>query len=201
MAELAIEIIRTSMLWASRGEQHGVGWHWLQRSGTPRSCAKQPIMPIPAMGVYLGDFGGPHTHAIEQPHSLVRPLPTPPVPIEALSFAGSPQMAPRLLFHAVFDEAKAATRVSAHRAQLLRHSRYRRALVGSTQCFIPDVACATHQWTSWLNSKINGCLRHTPAPGWVPPLGGYGEVIRSFTIDHSDVANKLGPLANRCQEY
>jgi hypothetical protein len=64
------------------------------------------------MGVYLRDFGGAHTHAIEQSHGLVQPLPTPPVPIEALSFAGSLQMAPRLLFHAVFDEAKAATRVS-----------------------------------------------------------------------------------------
>src|SRR6266446_5609543 len=51
------------------------------------------------------------TVAIEQPHGLVQPLPTPPVPAEALSFAGSPQMAPRLLFHPVFDEAKAPARV------------------------------------------------------------------------------------------
>src|SRR5580700_11898305 len=50
--------------------------------------------------------------AIEQPHGLVQPLPTPPVPTEALSFAGSPQMAPCLLFHPVFNEAKASARVS-----------------------------------------------------------------------------------------
>jgi len=50
--------------------------------------------------------------AIEQPHGFVQPLPTPPVPTEALSFAGSPQMAPRLLFHPVFNEAKAPARVS-----------------------------------------------------------------------------------------
>src|ERR1700733_14823930 len=50
--------------------------------------------------------------AIEQPHGRVQPLPTPPVPTEALSFTGSPQMAPRLLFHPVFNEAKAPARVS-----------------------------------------------------------------------------------------
>src|ERR1019366_4989902 len=50
--------------------------------------------------------------AIEQPHGLVQPLPTPPVPTEALSFTGSPQMAPRLLFYPVFNEAKAPARVS-----------------------------------------------------------------------------------------
>src|ERR1700693_3033778 len=50
--------------------------------------------------------------AIEQPHGLVQPPPTPPVPAEALSFAGSPQMAPRLLFHPVFNAGKAAAPVS-----------------------------------------------------------------------------------------
>ena len=77
--------------------------------------------------------------AVEQPHSLVKPLPTPPVPAEALWFAGSPQMAPYLLFHPVFDEAKTPARVpdrevpdpaAQHRVDELHHPIKRLRLTG-----------------------------------------------------------------------
>jgi hypothetical protein len=45
--------------------------------------------------------------AVEQPKGFVQPLPTPPLPAEALSVLSPPHMAPDLLFYPVFDEVKA----------------------------------------------------------------------------------------------
>src|ERR1035437_254984 len=49
----------------------------------------------------------PNPVAVEQPQGFVQPLPTPPLPAEALSVLSPPHMAPDLLFYPVFDEAEA----------------------------------------------------------------------------------------------
>src|SRR6202166_1454193 len=56
-----------------------------------------------------GDFQpwSPNPVAVEQPYGFVQPLPTPPLPAEALSFLSPPHMAPDLLFYPVFDEVEA----------------------------------------------------------------------------------------------
>src|ERR1039458_6753827 len=56
-----------------------------------------------------GDFRhrSPNPVAVEQPQGFVQPLPTPPLPAEALSVLSPPHMAPDLLFYPVFDEAEA----------------------------------------------------------------------------------------------
>src|ERR1700692_4771476 len=55
-----------------------------------------------------GDFQhwSPNPVAVEQPQGFVQPLPTPPLPAEALSVLSPPHMAPDLLFYPVLDEAE-----------------------------------------------------------------------------------------------
>ena len=49
----------------------------------------------------------PNPVAVEQPQGFVQPLPTPPLPAEALSVLSTHHMAPDLLFYPVLDEAEA----------------------------------------------------------------------------------------------
>ena len=50
--------------------------------------------------------------ALEEAHFVVHPLPTPPLPIEALTIPSALHMAPDLLFHPVFHEVEALAGMS-----------------------------------------------------------------------------------------
>ena len=51
--------------------------------------------------------GPPDLVAVEQPQGFVQPLPTPPLPAEALMVPGPRHVAPNLLFYPVFNEVEA----------------------------------------------------------------------------------------------
>src|SRR5229473_8623416 len=53
-----------------------------------------------------------HPIVVKQPQSVIQPPPPPPLPAEALSVPCTHQMPPHLLFHPVFDKAKASVGVS-----------------------------------------------------------------------------------------
>src|SRR5215467_3404984 len=80
-------------------------------SRTALSC----LLHLKGYGTYLlGDFRRwpPNLVAIVQPQRFVQPLPTPPLPAEALAVPGPRHMAPDLLFHPVFNEAEARAGIS-----------------------------------------------------------------------------------------
>src|SRR6202030_923379 len=54
----------------------------------------------------------PNPVAVEQPQGFIQPLPTPPLPTEALSVLSPPDVTPDLLFYPVLDEAEALAGMS-----------------------------------------------------------------------------------------
>ena len=53
-----------------------------------------------------------HPVVVKQPQSVIQPPPTPPLPAKALAIPRTHQMPPHLLFHPIFDKAKASGGVS-----------------------------------------------------------------------------------------
>src|SRR5262249_2429159 len=91
-----------------------------------------------------------HSVGVKQPQRVIQPSPTPPLPAKALAVPRTHQMPPHLLFHPIFDQAKASGGVShgtvAHpapqnRVDQVDHPRHRLGLVAPEDVLQLAQAC------------------------------------------------------------